>query len=292
MRIGWCERVFLVAAALGPPQIASGQPAEYWSGLGALRAGRYRDAAALLEKAVALKSSSETAYYPYYHLGKAYRCLGDDARAQQYFEQSFISSELGTERELVEALDLQLTAEPPVCDQIPVQRIPAPIPRSTRTTSASTTSTTTAAVDVARKPVADVRALLSQGRIQSAVDALDRSGLERQSPDRVMLEKEIRRGAYEKARAGVRKMFRGLREDAISDLEDARGALRDRALFHLFLALAYHGAYVYQGKNDSDLLNKMELSIREALEIDRDVEADPRLFSPVIRAEIARLRGR
>jgi tetratricopeptide (TPR) repeat protein len=293
VRIDWRAGVLLLSVALLSPAHAFSQPAEYRSGLNALRTGRYREAAALFEKAVSQQPASESAYYPYYHLGRTYRCLGDNARAQQYFEQSFILSELGRERELVEALDRQLTANPPPCDQIPMQRIPAASPvASTSTTSSAlpTTTTTTATIDVASKSVSEVRGLLAQNRIQAALDVLQRSGLPLGSPERVMLEEEIRRGAYEKARDGVRKIFRGLREDAVSDLEDARGALRERALFHLFLALAYQGAYLYEGKNDPDLLKKMEQSIRDALDLDRNVEVDPRLFSPLIRDEIARLR--
>jgi tetratricopeptide (TPR) repeat protein len=293
--IVWRLVIFLVAGALFSfPTAASAQPAEYRSGLIALRAGRYREAAALLENALSQKPSSEYAYYPYYHLGKAYRCLDDDAKAQQYFEQSFIFSELGTEREMVQALDQQLTLNPPPCNQIPIQRISTP---STSTTTSvrptlPTTTTTTATNDVAPKAVSDVRGLLAQSRIQAALEILERSDLPPRSPDRVMMEQEIRRYGYEKAREGVRKIFRGQREDAISDLEDARGALRDRALFHLFLALAYHGAYLYQSERDPDLLKKMDLSIQDALELDRNVEVDPRLFSPVIREAIVRLRDR
>ena len=294
MGIVWRLVIILVAGALSSfPTAASAQPAEYRSGISALRAGRYREAVALLENALSQKPSSEYAYYPYYHLGKAYRCLDDDAKAQQYFEQSFIFSELGTERELVQALDQQLTANPPACDQIPIQRIPTP---STSTTTSVRptipTTTTTATNDVAPKVVPEVRGLLAQSRIQAAREILERSDLPPQSPDRVMMEQEIRRYGYEKAREGVRKIFRGQREDAISDLEDARGALRDRALFHLFLAMAYHGAYLYQSEKDPDLLKKMELSIQDALELDQNVEVDPRLFSPVIREAIGRLRDR
>ncbi len=298
--------VLIVSALSFLPHPSAAQPAEYRSALNALRAGRYREAATLLENAVSQRPSSESAYYPYYHLGKAYRCLGDDAKAKQYFEQSFILSELGSERELVQALDRQLTASPPPCDQIPIHspvRIITPSTVVTSSTSSSTTTTsplsttttpatTTAAPEGATEDVVSrVREELAQGRIQAALDLLDPSDLPSTSPDRVMLQEEIRRTAYERARDGVRKFFQGERGQAIAELEDARGALSDRPMFHLFLALAYHGAYLYQGEEDQELWGKMEASIRDALELDPNLAPDPRLFSPVFREAVAKLRA-
>jgi tetratricopeptide (TPR) repeat protein len=289
VRIDRCAAALLVIGTFVSPLGLRAQTAEYRSALRALHSGRFRDAATLLESSISKKPTSESGYYPYYHLGKAYRCLGDDARAQQYFEQSFILSELEAERDLVQALDRQLSGSPPPCTQIPIQAIPTAT-SSSSTTTTSAPATTTIPGPAARDVASDVREQLAQNRIQAAVEVLEQSGLPLESPDRAMLEDEIRKTAYERARDGVRKLFRGEPDGAIAQLEDVRGALQDRAMFHLFLAMAYHGAYLYKGENDREIWNKMELEIRSALELDPNVVPDPRLFSPLILEAIAKLR--
>ncbi len=141
---------------------------DYEAGLKALQDGRYSEAVGFFEKAVAARPAPGVGYYPFFHLGKAYRCLENQEEAKAMFEQSFVSDELGKEPRLIAALDLQLSGNPPSCGEIPQMAPPAPPTTSARvvqllstTTAPATTSarvvqlqpTTTAAPTTSTPPV-------------------------------------------------------------------------------------------------------------------------------------------
>jgi tetratricopeptide (TPR) repeat protein len=141
--------------------------------------------------------------------------------------------------------------------------------------------------DVARDPVERARALLTNGSVTLAWEVVQEGsgGAERNA-----LLEEIRQAAYATARRGVRSIFAGAenRLQAVELLDEARGPLADRAMYHLYVALAYHYLYLYE--QTSEYLTHAEESIRNALEIDPNIQADPALFHPDLRKLIEESR--
>lgn len=287
----WLASPFFDSRALAQPQ-------DYQAGLDALRGERYRDAVRLLERAVSVKAGSESGYYPYFHLGRAHRCLGDDARAKAYFEQSFIFNEVAEERELIQALDKQLTKNPPACAQIPVHagRIVPTVTIAADVKTSTTTvpfATTTVALPPTQTPKSRLATLLEEGRrladagqIQEARQKLDQAEqIARQDPEVLLLVGSLEEKARKKARDAVVSQMQGRYDHAIAGLKDALPALpkRSQPTAHLFLAWAWYAKYLIGGEGKQELAAEARAQMRIALDLNPDLKADPRVVSPRLR---------
>jgi hypothetical protein len=93
------------------------------------------------------------------------------------------------------------------------------------------------------------------------------------------------------AREASLLLLQGDRSQGIERLLQIQCALSERAIYHLFLSLAYYGSHLEADGQQPELAEKARASASQALAIDPALEPDRRFFSPRFIAWFEELRA-
>lgn len=304
--------VLAIPFAGARPSYAAEWYRDYENGVKAVQAGTYREAIPLLESArssgprpgrqVRYYGTRFGEFYPYVYLGTAYLGIGDCENAVKMFQASlqFEERDLNEDREAIVARGCGTTTPT-------ISSLSSSSTSSTATTSVGptttttkrgvtpTTSLTTTTSLSLTEPLIGAWEKLDAGLIGEACTESDRAqtdrGLLDSDPELMRFREALLSKSNAMARDATLLLLQGNRSKAIEGLLQIQCALSGRAIYHLFLSLAYYGSHLEADGQQLELAEKARASASQALAIDPALEPDRRFFSPRFVAWFEELRA-
>jgi len=270
---------------------------DYENGVRAVQAGRYREAIPLLESArssgtrpgrqVRYYGTRFGEFYPYVYLGTAYRGIGDCESAVKMFQASLQSEErdLYESREAIVARGCGAATSAVSSSTSSLSTTTTSVgPTTTVTDRGTVTSSTTTTPLSPTDPLVAAWERLDSGLIAEACSESDRArielGLLDTDPELARFREALRAKSSAMARDATLQLLQGNRSHGIEGLLSIECAVEGRAIYHLFLSLAYFGSHLEADGQELELAEKARAAASQALSIDPALEPDRRFFSP------------
>lgn len=300
--------VLAIPFAGARPSYAAEWYRDYENGVKAVQAGRYREAIPLLESArssgtrpgrqVRFYGTRFGEFYPYVYLGTAYLGIGDCENGVKMFQASlqFEERDLYENREAIVARGCSTTTS--TSSSSSSSTTTTTVGPTTTTAERGTNTTTSSMTTTSVSPTEPLKAAwekLDAGLIGEACAESDRArtehGLLDSDPELMRFHDALLVKANAMARGATLLLLQGDRSQGIEGLRRIECALSGKAIYHLFLSLAYYGSHLEADGQQLELAEKARASASQALAIDPALEPDRRFFSPRFVAWFEELRA-